>query len=170
MCDLKKGDRVKIAGPFGSTFLMPDDQPRRGLLMICTGTGSAPFRGFTMRRQRVGGAGDMMLVFGARAPDALPYFGPLAQDPRQPCCASISCSAAWPARKRNMCRTGCWPRPRPSPTCWPIRNTHIYVCGLRGMEAGVEQAFVGVAESVGLSWEALRETLRAEGRYHVETY
>ena len=49
-------------------------------------------------------------------------------------------------------------------------KTHVYVCGLRGMEAGVEQAFVGIAESVGLSWEALREAMRAEGRYHVETY
>jgi benzoyl-CoA 2,3-dioxygenase component A len=49
-------------------------------------------------------------------------------------------------------------------------RTHIYICGLRGMEEGVEKAFVNIAESVGVSWGALRQSLREEGRYHVETY
>ncbi len=51
VCDLKKGDKVSMTGPFGSTFLVPNDASAR-ILMICTGTGSAPFRAFTMRRQR----------------------------------------------------------------------------------------------------------------------
>jgi benzoyl-CoA 2,3-dioxygenase component A len=51
VCDLARGDQVRLTGPFGSTFLMPND-PQANILMICTGTGSAPFRGFTMRRQR----------------------------------------------------------------------------------------------------------------------
>jgi benzoyl-CoA 2,3-dioxygenase component A len=82
VCDLKRGDQVKLTGPFGSTFLMPNDA-RATILMICTGTGSAPFRGFTMRRQRAasGETGGMMLVFGARRPDSLPYFGPLQKLP-----------------------------------------------------------------------------------------
>jgi len=49
-------------------------------------------------------------------------------------------------------------------------KTHIYICGLRGMEEGVEQAFTNIAESFGQQWTALRDTLRTEGRYHVETY
>jgi benzoyl-CoA 2,3-dioxygenase component A len=49
-------------------------------------------------------------------------------------------------------------------------RTHIYICGLRGMEDGVEKAFISIAESVGVSWAALRQTLREEGRYHIETY
>ena len=82
MCDLKKGDEVKVTGPFGSTFLMPND-PDANLLMICTGTGAAPFRGMTERRRRVGGSGTgkMMLFFGARTPSELPYFGPLQKVP-----------------------------------------------------------------------------------------
>ena len=51
LCDLEMGDEVQLIGPFGATFLLPTD-PQANLLMICTGTGSAPFRGFTMRRQR----------------------------------------------------------------------------------------------------------------------
>ena len=36
ICDLLRGDQVKVIGPFGATFLMPDD-PSANLLMICTG-------------------------------------------------------------------------------------------------------------------------------------
>ena len=169
LCNLQKGDRVKIAGPFGATFLMPDDSAAR-LLMICTGTGAAPFRGFTMRRQRQAGpSGDMMLVFGARSPDALPYFGPLGKVPESVLRKHLVFSRVPGALKEYVQDRLLSVAPEIAERLADPR-THIYVCGLRGMEAGVEQAFVGIAESVGLSWEALRETLRAEGRYHVETY
>ena len=82
VCDLKKGDKVKVTGPFGATFLMPDD-PEARLLLVCTGTGSAPMRAFTMCRQRAmaGNSGAMTMFFGARSPKALPYFGPLKKVP-----------------------------------------------------------------------------------------
>src|SRR5215467_13190875 len=51
ICDLPKGAKVDVTGPFGATFLMPND-PSTNIIMICTGTGSAPFRGFTERRRR----------------------------------------------------------------------------------------------------------------------
>ena len=38
LCDLAGGDTVKVVGPFGKNFLMPD-HPGTSLLMICTGTG-----------------------------------------------------------------------------------------------------------------------------------
>ena len=82
LCDLEKGAEVQVTGPYGSTFLMPDD-PEAKLLMICTGTGAAPMRAFTMRRQRTVGEreGGLLMFFGARTPDTLPYFGPLQKLP-----------------------------------------------------------------------------------------
>jgi len=79
LCDLEKGDRVQVIGPFGNTFLMPN-HPGAHLLMICTGTGSAPMRAMTERRRRrrgKDGDGRLMLFFGARTQQELPYFGPL---------------------------------------------------------------------------------------------
>ena len=38
------------------------------------------------------------------------------------------------------------------------------------MEEGVEKALTSIAESMGQQWTALRDTMREEGRYHVETY
>ena len=82
LCDLKVGDKVQVTGPFGATFLMPND-PHANILMICTGTGSAPFRAFTERRRRAapGAPGKLMMFFGARTPQELPYFGPLQKVP-----------------------------------------------------------------------------------------
>lgn len=169
LCDLRKGDRVRIAGPFGATFLMPDD-PAARLLMICTGTGAAPFRGFTMRRQRQATlSGDTMLVFGARTPDALPYFGPLNKVPPNVLTKLFAFSRV-PGVPKQYVQDRLLAQAPEIAERLADPLTHIYLCGLRGMEAGVEQALAGVAESVGLSWAALREAMRAEGRYHVETY
>ena len=71
MCDLKVGDKVQVIGPFGSSFLMPN-HPRSNIVMICTGTGSAPMRAMTewRRRLRASGkfeGGKLMLFFGAIA-------------------------------------------------------------------------------------------------------
>jgi benzoyl-CoA 2,3-dioxygenase component A len=49
-------------------------------------------------------------------------------------------------------------------------HTHIYVCGLRAMESGVEKAFADIARGAGLEWDGLRAAMRKTGRYHVETY
>ena len=49
-------------------------------------------------------------------------------------------------------------------------KTYVYICGLRGMEEGVDKAFAQIAENIGEDWEGLRTKLREDGRYHVETY
>ena len=170
VCDLKKGDTVKITGPFGATFLMPND-PKARLLMICTGTGSAPFRAFTMRRQREAprGAGEMSLFFGARSPDSLPYFGPLNKVPSRILRKHMVFSRI-PGLPKEYVQDRMMVEAEEIAELLGDPLTHIYICGLRGMEEGVEKAFVNIAESAGLPWAALRDAMREEGRYHVETY
>ena len=170
VCDLKKGDEVQVTGPFGATFLMPDD-PSARLLMICTGTGSAPMRAFTMRRQRTVGEknGGMLMFFGARSPGALPYFGPLGKVHERLLHKHLVFSRVEGQPKEYVQDRM---RSEEDAVAEMLQDpkTHIYICGLRGMEEGVEQAFTNIAESFGQQWTALRDTLRTEGRYHVETY
>jgi benzoyl-CoA 2,3-epoxidase subunit A len=170
ICDLRKGDKVNVAGPFGATFLMPND-PNARLLMICTGTGSAPFRAFTMRRQRSAtpGSGDMALFFGARTPDSLPYFGPLNKIPDRVLRKRMVFSRV-PGAPKEYVQDRLMVESEEIAELLNDANAHIYICGLRGMEEGVEKAFISIAESVGLPWTALRNAMREEGRYHVETY
>jgi benzoyl-CoA 2,3-dioxygenase component A len=49
-------------------------------------------------------------------------------------------------------------------------NCHIYVCGLKDMEGGVDRAFRDACRAHGSDWDQRLPELRAQGRYHVETY
>lgn len=170
LCDLNPGDTVQVTGPFGSTFLLPEDPDAR-LLMICTGTGSAPMRAFTMRRQRVLGSssGGMTLFFGARSPDTLPYFGPLNKVPDALLQKHMVFSRL-PDQPREYVQDRMMAEAETIADLLQDAKTHIYVCGLRGMEEGVEKTLTNIAESIGQPWSTLRDTMRDEGRYHVETY
>lgn len=170
ICDLEAGDTVDVTGPFGATFLLPED-PEARLLMICTGTGSAPMRAFTMRRQRTVGekSGGMTMFFGARSPDTLPYFGPLQKVPQEMLHTHMVFSRL-PDRPKEYVQDRMMAEQDVVADLLQDHRTHIYVCGLRGMEEGVEKALTNIAESFGMPWAALRDTMRSEGRYHVETY
>lgn len=170
LCGLNTGDSVKITGPFGSTFLLPSD-PAAHVLMICTGTGSAPFRGMTMHRQRempfVNGT--LSLVFGARSPRDLPYFGPLKKVPTSFLKKSFAFSRQENAPKQYVQDKL---RELENDVTALLQNPqgYIYICGLKAMETGVEAAFDDLARAAGIDWTTLRDTMRQEGRYHVETY
>ena len=168
LCDLEKGDTVQITGPFGATFLLPGEPDAR-LLMICTGTGSAPMRAFCMRRQRTVGAkkGGMAMFFGARSPETLPYFGPLKKMPKVLLDSHLVYSRA---ETREYVQDRMVVEAEKVAQLIQDPNTHIYICGLREMEEGVEKAFISIAESVGEHWITLRDKMREDGRYHVETY
>ena len=170
ICDLKKDDKVHVTGPFGSTFLMPNE-PSANIIMICTGTGSAPFRGFTEWRRRMmpDAAGRMLLFFGARRPQELPYFGPLQKVPETLLGKYFAYSRVAGERKIYV-----QDRMREQSVelsgLLKSKATHIYVCGLKGMEQGVDSALDDICRGEGMIWRDLRECMRGEGRYHVETY
>ncbi|MCP3719113.1 benzoyl-CoA 2,3-epoxidase subunit BoxA [Paraburkholderia sp. CNPSo 3281] len=171
LCDRKKGDVVTVIGPFGNTFLMPN-HPNSHLLMICTGTGSAPMRAMTeyRRRRRLKGAtGKLMLFFGARTQQELPYFGPLMNLPKDFIDTNLAFSRT-PGQPRRYVQDAMRERAVDVAQLLKDGNTHVYVCGLKGMEDGVLQALQEIAEKHGMGWEALWEHLKREGRLHLETY
>lgn len=170
VCDLKKGDTVQVTGPFGATFLMPDD-PSANIIMICTGTGSAPFRGFTERRRRTmrDAPGRMMLYFGARRPEELPYFGPLQKVPDGLLRKHFAYSRV-PGEPKTYVQDRMRATAEEMLVFLKNARTHIYICGLKGMEAGVDEALADICRSSDMDWASLRADLRAQGRYHVETY
>ncbi len=168
LCDLKQGDSVEVTGPFGATFLMPST-PDAHLLLICTGTGSAPMRAFTMQRQRTGATGGMTMFFGARTPESLPYFGPLKKVPESLMKQHLVFSRL-PDGDKEYVQDRMRAEEDAIATLLQDEKLHIYICGLRGMEEGVELALTSIAESIGQQWTALRDAMREDGRYHVETY
>ncbi|NMG46503.1 benzoyl-CoA 2,3-epoxidase subunit BoxA [Azoarcus communis] len=171
VCDLKKGDKVQVTGPYGSTFLMPN-HPGASIMMICTGTGSAPMRAMTERRRRrmdLKEGGELMLFFGARTPGELPYFGPLKKLPEDFIDINFAFSRV-PGEPKRYVQDRIRERADKVFGMLTDDNTYIYICGLKGMEAGVIEAFRDICRAKGADWDALRPQLLTKGRFHIETY
>jgi benzoyl-CoA 2,3-epoxidase subunit A len=173
MCDLKVGDAVEVIGPFGQSFLMPN-HPRSHIVMICTGTGSAPMRAMTewRRRLRKSGkfeGGKLMLFFGARTREELPYFGPLQSLPKDFIDINLAFSRT-PGQPKRYVQDLIRERAVDLALLLADANAHFYVCGLKSMEEGVVLALRDVAEEARLEWATLGPTLKREGRLHLETY
>lgn len=172
LCDLPKGATVEIAGPFGVNYLMPNHADSN-LLMICTGTGAAPMRAMTEHRRRLrerGQAvgGKLMLFFGARNPEELPYFGPLLKLPADFIDKHFAFSRLADQPKAYV-------QDKLRAAAAAVANlltgdTYLYICGLKGMETGVLAALAEIGAAHGIDWPALQARMVKEGRFHVETY
>ncbi len=192
LCDLQVGASVEVIGPFGASFLMPN-HPRSSIVMICTGTGSAPMRAMTEWRRRLlrAGAGPsqagtappggsdprsggawgpkLMLFFGARSQEELPYFGPLQKLPRDFIDINFAFSRT-PGQPKRYVQDLMRERASELATLLADPDSYFYVCGLKSMEEGVLLALRDVAQQAGLSWESVASALKAQGRLHLETY
>jgi benzoyl-CoA 2,3-dioxygenase component A len=199
LCDLQVGDKVQVIGPFGASFLMPN-HPKSHIVMICTGTGSAPMRAMTEWRRRLrraaagpsqggavppgGGAGEagawgphdsmfdggkLMLFFGARTKEELPYFGPLQNLPKDFIDINLAFSRT-PGQPRRYVQDLMRERAADLAPLLADPNAFFYVCGLKAMEEGVVLALRDVARAAGLDWEAIAAALKRHGRLHLETY
>ena len=173
MCDLAIGDKVQVIGPFGASFLMPN-HPKSHIVMICTGTGSAPMRAMTewRRRLRASGkfeGGKLMLFFGARTKEDLPYFGPLQNLPKDFIDINFAFSRT-PGQPKRYVQDLIRERAADVGALLADAQSHFYVCGLKSMEEGVVLALRDVVQQAGLPWEAISTALKKEGRLHLETY
>lgn len=173
MCDLQVGDKVQVIGPFGTSFLMPN-HPRSNIVMVCTGTGSAPMRAITewRRRQQASGGfegGKLMLFFGARTQEELPYFGPLQKLPKDFIDIEFAFSRT-PGQAKRYVQDAMRERAADLLPLLTDANSYFYVCGLKSMEEGVLLALRDIAQQAGLSWETVGDALQRERRLHFETY
>ena len=173
LCNLSVGDKVDVTGPFGVSFLMPN-HPKSAIVMICTGTGSAPMRAMTewRRRLRKSGkfeGGKLMLFFGARTKEELPYFGPLGNLPKDFIDINFAFSRTAGQPKRYVQDVM---RERAADLAPLIADprAYFYVCGLKAMEEGVVLALRDIASQAGLNWETVGPALKQHGRLHLETY
>jgi len=170
VCDLVKDEKVNVTGPFGSTFLMPN-HTEANIIMICTGTGSAPFRAMTeyRRRHMPNAEGRLTLYFGARTPGELPYFGPLNKLNDKFIDKQLVFSRL-PDAPKEYVQDRMLAQDEKLSKLIGLGETYVYICGLKDMEQGVEEAFEKICNDNGLDWDNIKMTMKKTGRYHVETY
>lgn len=182
LCDLQVGDKVKVVGPFGNSFLMPN-HAQTHLIMICTGTGSAPMRAMTEWRRRLAAQekrdqasvktsfsqSKLKLYFGARTREELPYFGPLQNLPKEFIDLHMAFSRAPNQPKRYVQDLMLADAAALLPLIKDPK-AYFYVCGLKAMEHGVIETLKTICIQDGEDWASIAHQLKSQGRLHLETY
>lgn len=110
-----------------------------------------------------------MLFFGARTQQELPYFGPLANLPKDFIDINLAFSRT-PGAPRTYVQDLLRARAADLSPLLADAQSHVYVCGLKAMEDGVLLALRDVAQQAGLDWNEVAARLKREGRLHLETY
>lgn len=175
LCDLAPGDVAQVTGPVGRTFLIPE-APDANVVMLATGTGIAPFRAF-VRRLLMGQqefTGQARLFFGMQYTSQMLYReefeGFQAQHANFQPIWAISREQQTAEGKRMYVQHRILEH---GDAMWEILSspkTYFYMCGLKGMEEGIEAALTEVATRHGASWAEIKEQLKREKRWHVEVY
>ena len=182
LCDIKPGDKVKITGPVGKEMLLPEEEDAN-IVMLATGTGIAPMRAYLRRmfeasekeKNNWNFKGKAWLFMGAPKSANLLY-----EEDLQRYLAiypdNFKYTKAISREQQNENGGRMYIQDRVLESANELFNmiedekTHIYLCGLKGMEPGIDEAMTKAAEEKGLNWAELRPQLRKAGRWHVETY
>ena len=170
ICDAEKGCGINVTGPFGDTFLMPT-HAEANIIMICVGTGAAPFRSMTEyhRRHMKNTVGKLKLYFGARTPGELPYFKELSKLSENLINKQLVYSRAH-NRPRKYVQHHMISETEELAELLKSKETYVYICGLHDMKVGAEEAFDEICGSHDMDWDEVKSAMIKTGRYHVETY
>ena len=182
LCDIKPGDKVKITGPVGKEMLLPDEEDAN-IVMLATGTGIAPMRAYLRRmfeatekeKNNWNFKGKAWLFMGAPKSANLLYEEDL-QRYLENYPENFKYTKAISREQQNTKGGRMYIQDRVLESANEIFNmiedekTHIYLCGLKGMEPGIDEAMTKAAAEKGLNWSELRPKLKKAGRWHVETY
>ncbi|MCI0505322.1 MAG: ferredoxin-NADP reductase [Gammaproteobacteria bacterium] len=170
LCDLHEGDHVRISGPYGIPFEIPDDRSAN-LLMISLGTGIAPFRAFVKHIYHDVGnwTGKVRLFYGAHTGLDMLYMNQERDDfnlyydeetfkafqalnPRPHWDDYIAMDQTLEAHEQEVWDMLC------------AHNTYVYIAGLPAINVMLDKAFSKMAGSPE-KWQRRRKELIAGGRW-----
>ncbi|NJK30751.1 MAG: ferredoxin-NADP reductase [Acaryochloris sp. RU_4_1] len=179
LCNMEPGADVKITGPVGKEMLLPDD-PNANIIMMATGTGIAPFRAYLWRmfkekHENYQFKGLAWLFFGVAYTPNILYKQELeklqSQYPDH-----FRLTYAISREQKNAAGSKMYIQSRiaeHADELWELvqkDNTHTYICGLKGMEGGIDEGMSAAATKHGVDWAEYQRDLKKAHRWHVETY
>jgi ferredoxin--NADP+ reductase len=181
LTQIQPGADVKITGPVGKEMLLPPDEDAN-VIMMATGTGIAPFRAYLWRmfkdKEKAANPeyqfkGFAWLIFGVATTPNVLYKQELeelqAQYPDH-----FRVTYAISREQKNAEGGRMYIQHRVAENAQEIWNlvknekTHTYICGLKGMENGIDDAMSGAAQAEGIVWKEYQRSIKE--RWHVETY
>ena len=181
LCDSSPGDQISVAGPVGKTMLLPKN-PNDDIIMVATGTGIAPFRGFmhrlfteeTVARHVFGGTA--WLVLGVPTTGGLLYKEEF--DAMQNTCRPGSLKIDYAISREMTNDTDGGKLYVQNVIAQNAREfftrldsgASCYFCGLKGMMPPILETLEKVAVENGVDWDAKLKQWKANHQWHVEVY
>merc|ERR1740138_1512236 len=170
ICDLKPGEEMLLTG-----------DTSENIVMLATGTGIAPFRSFLRylfhdKATKGKFQGVAWLFLGvpftksllydaewkdmqAEFPGQFRYDYAISDEMKRP----DGSGPMYVQHKVQQFVEDIWPMVKSG-------KTHVYMCGLKGMATGLEEAFGPCCEKEGLDTKEFLKQLKKDGKYHVEVY
>ncbi|MBI1978336.1 MAG: ferredoxin--NADP(+) reductase, partial [Candidatus Omnitrophica bacterium] len=179
LCDFQEGETLRLTGPVGRHFLVPEDFKSRDFIFAATGTGIAPYRGMLKEMFDQGYSGEVSLYFGVQYHDVVLYDDEFRNYEKK---GSFRYVTAISREEKNQI-----------PNVVPTRENRmyvqvkmyqdreylkkilakpdsmVYICGLKGMEAGIFPVLEKIGQELGVS-DSFVAKLKAERRLKVEVY
>merc|ERR1712176_934164 len=184
ICDMTVGDDVLITGPTGAEMLLPEEDDAN-IIMLATGTGIAPMRSYLrlLFHDKAGAAADGSRKFKGLAWPfmGVPYSKSLLYDDEHTTYKKeypdqFKFDYAVSREDKNAAGQKMYIQTKMAEygeDLWELMqkpNTHIYMCGLKGMESGMEECFSPIAKKNGKVWGEFAKAMKKADRYHVEVY
>lgn len=179
LCDLKPGEDVSMTGPVGKEMLMPTD-PNATIIMLATGTGIAPFRGFLWRmffekHEDYKFNGLAWLFLGVPTSSSLLYTEEY-EKMKKSHPDNFRYDFAISREQTNEKGEKMYIQTRMAQYAkelWELLkkdNTYVYMCGLRGMEKGIDDIMASLAAEDGYDWAEYKKQLKKNEQWMVEVY
>ncbi|KAL5716009.1 ferredoxin--NADP(+) reductase [Ranunculus cassubicifolius] len=179
LCNSKPGDKIQLTGPSGKIMLLPEEDPNATHIMIATGTGVAPYRGYLRRmfmenvpNYKFGGLA--WLFLGVANTDSLLYddeFSKYLKDYPD----NFRFDRVLSREQTNKTGGKMYVQDKIEEYSDEVfklldNGAHIYFCGLKGMMPGIQATLKRVAEQRGESWDEKLSLLKKNKQWHVEVY
>lgn len=188
LCNLRPGDEVKMTGPSGRRFLLPENKDDFNYVFFAAGTGMAPFRGMVLELLEKGFDKEIALVFGCPYRTDILYYDFFRELEKTydnfTFITRVSREDRRPDGSKKYVQTSITDN---ADVLHPIlrkSNSLIYICGLKGMETGIYRTLAqeGFAEYLNIDDEAkhkdpemwdshdLKRNIKPANRMFVEVY
>jgi len=143
LSNLKPGDTLKITGPSGKRFVLPENAGDFNYVFFATGTGVAPYRGMITDLLKNGFKNQMALIFGSPYRTDLLYYDFFRElsvrHDNFHYLTSISREGTRPDGTKHYVQYQLLDSREVLQPIVSQKNTLVYVCGLKGMELGLFQ-------------------------------
>lgn len=170
LCDLQPGESLNVTGPYGQAFELPSNQVAT-LILICAGTGIAPFRAFVKHiySQRPDFKGRVWLFHGGQTGldllyrnDELDDFALYYDRETFEAFDALSKRPGW----TDKTDWGTALHQRGEELCKLLSDpsTYVYIAGLEKIRDELEDVLADVAGSEQ-KWLLWKSDLEAEGRW-----